>query len=157
MPKIPSNFKPGGPLPLASEYKYYEKPDDSICAPGSTYAPATKFVSGKNGKQIGLGNPVTDNCVGLGYEQATYLEWINSSFASEEDNENTCQACHMPLVTDPLDRHNHRAIMAQSTQGLEPKQYRRHRLMGINLPVFEMFMQADGKEYKNMVVELTKE
>ena len=102
----------------------------------TTFAAATRTLKGKK-----VGNPVTDHCVGLGYEQATYLEWINSGFASEKDNDHTCQGCHMPYVTDPSDPHNHKAIMAQSTEGLSPKDYRRHRLMGINLPVFEMFMQ----------------
>lgn len=129
VPQIPSAFKPGAPLPDPQQYPYYKKP--KACN-SNTFAPAT------NGQ---YGNPVTDNCVALGYEQATYLEWINSSFASEEDNDHTCQGCHMPLVTDPSDPSNHTAIMAQSTDGLTPKEYRRHRLMGINLPVFEMFTQ----------------
>lgn len=129
VPQIPSAFKPDGPLPDKNIYPYYDKPD--ACT-SDKFAPATRGQ---------YGNPVTDDCVGLGYEQATYLEWINSDFASEEDNENTCQACHMPLVTDPNDPNNHKAIMAQSTHGLTPKDYRRHRLMGINLPVFEMFIQ----------------
>ncbi|MDO3383833.1 hypothetical protein [Gilvimarinus algae] len=129
VPEIPTAFKPGAPLPDASQYPYYKKPE--ACT-GDSFAPAT------NGK---YGNPVTDPCVALGYEQATYLEWINSSFASEEDNEHTCQGCHMPLVTDPDNPSDHTAIMAQSTPGLSPKDYRRHRLMGINLPVLEMFVQ----------------
>lgn len=133
VPQIPTLFQPGMPLPDAVAYPYYKKPD---ACQSEMFAPAT------NGK---YGNPVTDDCVALGYEQATYLEWINSDFASEEDNENTCQACHMPWVTDPSNavNHpiNHKAIMAQSTPGLTPKDYRRHRLTGINLPVFEMFMQ----------------
>lgn len=129
VPQIPTAFKPDAPLPNATTYPYYKKP---MACKSDTFAAAT------NGK---YGNPVTDNCVALGYEQATYLEWINSSFASEKDNDNTCQGCHMPLVTDPSDPTNHTAIMAQSTKGLTPKDYRRHRLMGINLPVFEMFMQ----------------
>lgn len=126
VPEIPASYRPGGPLP---DTPYYRKPP--ACT-SDTFAPAT------NGE---YGNPVTDDCVALGYEQATYLEWINSDFASEGDNGNTCQGCHMPLVTDPDDRSDHTAIMAQSTPGLSPKVYRRHRLMGINLPVSEMFMQ----------------
>jgi len=134
VPQIPTTFKPGAPLPdtskaLKKKYPHYKRPES---CKSDTFAPAT------NGK---YGNPILDQCVGLGYEQATYLEWINSSFASENDNDNTCQGCHMPLVTDPSDPTNHTAIMAQSTQGLTPKKYRRHRLMGINLPVFEMFVQ----------------
>jgi hypothetical protein len=136
VPQIPTAFKPSAPLPDTSDalklaYPYYERPN--ACGKNTkTFAKAT------NGE---YGNPVTDQCVGLGYEQATYLEWINSSFASEGDNANTCQGCHMPLVTKPTDGTNHGAIMAQSTDGLTAKTYRRHRLMGINLPVFEMFIQ----------------
>ncbi len=129
VPQIPSAFQPDMPLPDPELFPYYKKPEACV---SDTFAPATRGP---------YGNPLTDDCVGLGYEQATYLEWINSDFASEEDNENTCQACHMPLVTDPNDPANHKAIMAQSTHGLTPKDYRRHRLMGINLPVFEMFIQ----------------
>ena len=135
VPQIPTAFKPDGPLPdspeTAANYPYYARPQS--CAPGeTTFAPATNGI---------YGNPVLDQCVALGYEQATYLEWINSNFASEEDNDHTCQGCHMPLVTNPNDPSDHTAIMAQSTKGLTGKTYRRHRLMGINLPVFEMFMQ----------------
>jgi len=136
VPQIPRAFKPDGPLPdttqaLRDKYPNYKRP--LSCGPEqTTFAPATNAP---------YGNPVLDLCVSLGYEQATYLEWINSSFASEQDNENTCQGCHMPLVTDPDNTTNHTAIMAQSTQGLSPKDYRRHRMMGINLPVFEMYLQ----------------
>ena len=136
VPQIPSSFKPDAPLPDSTEalkvqYPFYKRPK-SCDASVNTFAPATRGE---------YGNPITDQCVALGYEQATYLEWINSDFASEQDNEHTCQGCHMPLVTDPSDPSNHTAIMAQSTEGLTPKNYRRHRLMGINLPVFEMFSQ----------------
>ncbi len=133
VPQIPTAFKPGAPVPPNEDedgpYPYYERPE---ACDSETFAPATRGI---------YGNPLTDNCVALGYEQATYLEWINSDFASEEDNDDTCQGCHMPLVTNPDDPSDHTAIMAQSTAGLTPKDYRRHRLMGINLPVFEMFVQ----------------
>ena len=134
VPQIPTAFKPDSAVPpdgdmKSGPYPFYKRPES---CKSETFAPATNGI---------YGNPLTDNCVALGYEQATYLEWINSDFASEEDNDNTCQGCHMPFVTDPSDPDDHRAIMAQSTTGLTPKDYRRHRLMGINLPVFEMFLQ----------------
>jgi hypothetical protein len=132
VPQIPESFEPNKPIPTKAEAPYYTKP---VSCEG-TFAPPTRIQGDKK-----YGNPVTDNCVALGYEQATYLEWINSDFASEEDNEDTCQACHMPYVTNPGDGLDHTAIMAQSTKGLTPKNYRRHRLMGINVPVFEMFVQ----------------
>jgi len=129
VPQIPTAYKPDTPIPTDKhKYPFYDKP--AACK--GTFAPATR------GK---YGNPVLDDCVALGYEQATYLEWINSNFASEDDNDNTCQGCHMPVVTNPNNPDDHRAIMAQSSQGLTAKFYRRHRLMGINLPVFEMFSQ----------------
>ncbi len=35
-------------------------------------------------------------------EQATYHEWLNSSYADEQ-NETTCQACHMPRIDDEVE------------------------------------------------------
>ena len=126
VPKIPTVYAANAPIPQPGEYPYYDANKPSDCT-ASTFAADA--------------NPVTDPCVPVAYEQATYLEWINSAFASEQDNENTCQGCHMPFVTDPADPGNHAAIMAQATQGLTPKQYRRHRFMGINMFVFQMFAQ----------------
>lgn len=124
VPTIPKGYEPGAPLPDTAQAPYYRKP---------TGCTSTTFAAD--------GNPVTDPCVGVSYEQATYLEWINSSFASEQDNDHTCQGCHMPFVTDPANGKNHGAILAQAIPGLTPKQYRRHRMMGINLFVMEMFAQ----------------
>lgn len=131
VPQIPVAYQPGAALP---DTTYYEKPQ--ACTADTFSTDNTREVGGKT-----VGNPVLDPCVALGYEQATYLEWLNSSFATEQATDTTCQGCHMPYVTNPANGADHGAIMAQSTPGLTPKQYRRHRLMGINLPVFEMFMQ----------------
>jgi len=131
VPQIPAAYKPGAPLPNSP---YYEKP--KACTANTFSTENTRTVDGKT-----VGNPLLDPCVGLGYEQATYLEWITSGFATEQNADTTCQACHMPLVTNPDAPTDHTAIMAQSTAGLTGKTYRRHRLMGINLPVSEMFMQ----------------
>lgn len=133
VPKIPTVFAPGAKVPPNGSGKlgmgafpFYQRPKVG-CEGDRTFDAA--------------GNPVADPCVAVSYEQATYLEWINSDFASEKDNVDTCQGCHMPFVTDPKDPLNHGAIMAQATEGLSAKQYRRHRMMGINLFVFEMFAQ----------------
>ncbi|MDJ0628224.1 MAG: hypothetical protein QNJ44_08170 [Rhodobacter sp.] len=131
VPQIPASYQPGAPLPTT---QYYERP--KACTADTFSTENTRMMGDKL-----VGNPVLDPCVALGYEQATYLEWLTSAFATEQNADTTCQACHMPLVTDPDNPTDHRAIMAQSTQGLTPKTYRRHRLMGINLPVSEMFMQ----------------
>ncbi|SFR18658.1 hypothetical protein [Poseidonocella sedimentorum] len=154
VPQIPTNYIPGGELPSVANdavARYNtDHPDDMKPIPYPKYDRPAACVSGVEsftldnsrmlrGKRVG--NPVLDPCVGLGYEQATYLEWLNSDFATEMNNGDTCQGCHMPLVTNPADPSDHTAIMAQSTEGLTAKTYRRHRLMGINLPVSEMFMQ----------------
>ena len=154
VPQIPTNYIPGGDLPSvanAAVEKYNkDHPDDPKPIPYPKYARPQACTTGvdkfttENSRTLNdrlVGNPVLDPCVGLGYEQATYLEWLNSDFATEMNNGDTCQGCHMPLVTNPGDPTDHTAIMAQSTQGLTGKTYRRHRLMGINLPVSEMFMQ----------------
>ena len=147
VPQIPTSYRPGGELPdianmRAQEagkpkpYPAYERPAACDQTQKAFSRENTRVLNG-----VEVGNPVLDSCVGLGYEQATYLEWLNSDFATEMAGGNTCQGCHMPLVTNPEDGSDHTAIMAQSTQGLTGKTYRRHRLMGINLPVSEMFMQ----------------
>lgn len=59
------------PVPSKEEAPFYQKP---ISCNG-------KFAFAMR-KQYG--SPVINNCVGLGYEQANYLKWINSSFAAEE-------------------------------------------------------------------------
>lgn len=158
VPEIPTAFQPGMPIPnqpwvtdpdlrqTIPTAKHYKVPaacrnanaDKIANGEVVTFAPSNRTDPVT---RVAYGDPLEDVCVALGYEQATYLEWINSDFASEQDNDNTCQGCHMPLVTDPNDLSDHTAILAQSTQGLIPKTYRRHRLMGINLPVSEMFMQ----------------
>ncbi len=147
VPQIPAAYKPGGTLPdLLNEdakSKGEKPPFPGYRRPQACSADATTFTEEHSRMLDGVlvGNPVLDPCVALGYEQATYLEWLNSDFATSQANDNTCQGCHMPLVTNPEDGSDHTAIMAQSTEGLTGKSYRRHRLMGINLPVSEMFMQ----------------
>ncbi|GAB4187728.1 MAG: hypothetical protein Tsb002_13290 [Wenzhouxiangellaceae bacterium] len=133
VPTIPKGYAAGATVPPSGSGKLGDGPQPFYQRPKQHCDGAQTFAADAN--------PVTDPCVGVSYEQATYLEWINSSFASEGDNENTCQGCHMPYVTDPNDPSNHGAIMAQATEGLTPKQYRRHRLMGINTYVFEMYAQ----------------
>ena len=141
VPQIPTAYDPDMPVPESGsmklgdgDYPFYERPE-SCTAESPTFAPAPSKWGG---------NPVTDDCVAVGYEQATYLEWINSEFATEQDTDTTCQGCHMPLITDPDNPSNHNAILSQlveGTDGITSKQFRRHRMMGINLPVFEMFAQ----------------
>ena len=66
-------------------------------------------------------------------EQATYLEWLNSDFASQQLA--TCQDCHMPHGEDELDRAAKPITTAFSTRPVDapPRTgYRRHTLRGGN-------------------------
>ncbi|MAN03664.1 MAG: hypothetical protein CMI35_11310 [Owenweeksia sp.] len=110
--------------------------------------------------------PVFDaegNQHGTHYEQATYLEWLNSSFQNEYEpkgsNVQTCQDCHMPsqypfkaknelafkianIQDQDYPEADHLAALGDIT--LETRQdYRRHTLLGINLYALEMFNQFD--------------
>ncbi len=101
--------------------------------------------------------------VGMHYEQATYLEWINSNFQNEYvpngSNIKTCQDCHMP-TTYPLGKGNELAFKIANIQDqdypegdhltaldsitLERREgFRRHTLLGINVYGLEMFNQFD--------------
>ncbi|HEV3122638.1 MAG TPA: cytochrome P460 family protein, partial [Isosphaeraceae bacterium] len=117
--------------------------------------------------------PVYDragNEVGKQFEQATYLEWLNSQYENEVNPKNpnakTCQACHMPgdyhepgtpddkRVKVPLTRiaaieddsypaAENRAPAASIHTG-DVQTYSRHELLGINAFVLEMFNQFDN-------------
>ena len=97
-------------------------------------------------------------------EQATYVEWLNSTFQDEyqplSDQAQSCQDCHMPggyhqngIDEDPIQT---RIAIVQDTtypeaEHLEPHQdievafreegYRRHELVGLNVFLLEMFKQ----------------
>ncbi|MBA3503619.1 MAG: hypothetical protein H0T65_24870, partial [Deltaproteobacteria bacterium] len=67
-------------------------------------------------------------------EQATYLEWLNSDFATTA-RAATCQDCHMPRGEDELDRNARPIRTAFSTRPVDspPRpDYRRHTLRGGN-------------------------
>ncbi|MCG8459914.1 MAG: hypothetical protein MI919_26840 [Holophagales bacterium] len=127
VPKIPTGYTAGGTIPPPGDLPYYTRP--GTCPPETTTWAAD-------------GNPVTDPCVGLSYEQATYFEWLNSEFPSFGD-ETTCQGCHMPLINNPTDPNDpHNTIVAQFEDSTTTKKrFRRHRLLGINLFVHEMYQQ----------------
>jgi hypothetical protein len=117
--------------------------------------------------------PVYDragNEVGKQFEQATYLEWLNSQYENEVNPKNpnakTCQECHMPgdyhepgtpdekRVKVPLTRiaaieddsypaAENRAPASTIHTG-DVQAYSRHELLGINAFVLEMFNQFDN-------------
>jgi hypothetical protein len=97
--------------------------------------------------------------VGSGYEQATYVEWLNSVFQNEvapfrADSARTCQSCHMPqdfrgnrlryraaLIEDPTyPMADHRARDSAITVAVRDT-FSRHMLTGINLFTMSMFQQ----------------
>jgi hypothetical protein len=106
--------------------------------------------------------PVLDRTgkqVGGGYEQATFIEWLNSVFQDEVAPVNpstvrTCQSCHMPqdfrgnrlryrvaLIEDPTyPMADHRARDSAITVAVRDT-FSRHMLMGINLFTLGMFQQ----------------
>jgi hypothetical protein len=93
-----------------------------------------------------------------GYEQATYIEWLNSRYQNEVapfgDSVQTCQGCHMPqdfrgdrlkyrvaIIEDPTyPMADHRARDSAITVAVRDT-FSRHMLMGVNLFTLAMFQQ----------------
>jgi hypothetical protein len=85
------------------------------------------------------------------YEQATYLEWLNSNFADGRTQTKSCQECHMPdsfqgpigevKIANVQDQDF--PLTANQADVQVPKRtgYGRHTLLGINLYALEMFRQ----------------
>jgi hypothetical protein len=103
------------------------------------------------------GNPVMDGgSPKTDFEQTTYFEWLNSSFASQNQ---TCQNCHMPDNFKGTKLAFQIANIEDSTFPVVPETgtpttlpadqlilqersfYARHQLSGINLFALEMFDQ----------------
>lgn len=73
------------------------------------------------------GNPTGTSFV----EQATYHEWLNSRYDSDQDNI-TCQGCHLPRTNDEV-------IISGNYQFLTPKfPYGLHTLVGGNTAMLEI-------------------
>lgn len=100
--------------------------------------------------------PVLDQhgkTIGEKYEQATYLEWVNSSYAGGSGSK-SCQDCHMPRTyhNEPLEFKiaNTQDQDFPEADGVSPpeeitvlprKDYSRHTLSGINVFALEFFKQ----------------
>jgi Cytochrome c554 and c-prime len=64
-------------------------------------------------------------------EQATYHEWLNSRYDSDQDNI-TCQGCHMPQLQDEI-------IISANYQFLTPKSpFGLHELAGANVTMLQL-------------------
>lgn len=99
-------------------------------------------VPGKPGETY-TGDPFTDPNVGLAYEQTTYFEYINSGYPAQDIQ---CQTCHMPGL-QPAGEEVASVSLAWHTPeypDIPQRDYNRHRLLGINLFVHEMFQQFYG-------------
>lgn len=97
-------------------------------------------------------------------EQATFLEWQNSDFATDEASFQSCQDCHMPnsfhsldqsIAIDPLvsqiasiqDSSYPEAEHSLPDEDLEipfRSDYRRHEMVGLNVFLLEMFDQFES-------------
>ena len=99
--------------------------------------------------------PVLDTqgkVLGNKYEQATYLEWVNSDFNDGRPQAQSCQQCHMPDSFAGQTLTNQKIANVQdqdfpptlNTAPVEVKRrphYRRHMLQGANVFGLEMFNQ----------------
>jgi hypothetical protein len=94
------------------------------------------------------------------FEQATYLEWLNSAYENEIDpnahpNAKTCQGCHMKgelngtaiqtqiaaVEDDKYPAAEHRAANADLSVPLHANDYARHQLQGLNVFLLALFDQ----------------
>lgn len=73
------------------------------------------------------------NYTGIDYvEQATYHEWLNSTYAPDGEEPATCNTCHMPRIDDPV-------IISSGYVFLEPRTpYGLHSLVGGNAQMLEI-------------------
>lgn len=98
---------------------------------------------------------VTGKTLETKLEQATYPEWLNSSFGQPGTDFKSCQDCHMPTTYHTDDPLTFKIANVQDqdfppADGLAPigeitvkprSGYRRHTLAGINVFALEMFRQ----------------
>jgi hypothetical protein len=86
------------------------------------------------------GDPFTDPNVQLAYEQTTYFEFVNSGFP---DKKIECQTCHMPGLQPAGQKvaSLSPAWYTPENPDVPERDYKRHRILGINLFVHEMFQQ----------------
>ncbi len=73
------------------------------------------------------------NLTGQDYiEQATYHEWLNSSYADDGDTPKDCQDCHMPEVSGGV-------VIASGQASLGPRApFKKHILVGGNAQMLEI-------------------
>lgn len=65
-------------------------------------------------------------------EQATYHEWLNSAYADDGEDPQTCNACHLPRIEDPV-------IISSGYVFLEPRvPYGLHYMVGGNAQMLEI-------------------
>jgi hypothetical protein len=83
------------------------------------------------------GNPTGTTFI----EQATYHEWLNSTFNAQDTHEGECQGCHMPRLEEPI-------VVASGYLFLEdyPRQpFGQHFLVGGNSFMLELMKNRIGE------------
>jgi len=99
------------------------------------------------------GNPLTDPCLGLSYEQVTYFEWLASEFGPGQSTTQTCQDCHMLPAPTSGSVIEATAVSMFGPLGDKDLHLRRHQLLGINMFVHQMYQQFPellGVNYPSM-------
>lgn len=171
--KINGNFDLGAPDSIYGPF------DDDVIA---TYPMKTAFgVTPKHSSYVTsalfcaschtINLPVVDRhatspvAEGYNVEQATYLEWLNSSYQTEyypTGRARSCQDCHMPAgITDPqrgidlahiatkiafvedagYPETTHEAGKSELNVRVRSSGFRRHELLGLNAFLLQMFRQ----------------
>jgi len=160
---ITGNFDVGKPDELFGPYKDHEisthpmKTGLGVTPKYDVYIKSSRMCASCHVLNV----PVYDdkgNQVGTAFEQATYLEWLNSEFDNEYTPNNpkarTCQQCHMPNDYHGLPLRQRIAASEDATypevdnrarndliQTRFRDDYPRHVLLGVNVFAMQMFSQ----------------
>ena len=99
------------------------------------------------------------NYTGADYvEQATYHEWLNSAYADDGEDPQTCNACHLPRIDDPV-------VISSGYVFLEPRApYGLHYMVGGNAQMLEIMrdnvddlgLAATAEQFDSTLVQTRK-
>jgi len=91
-------------------------------------------------------------------EQATYHEWLNSAYADDGEDPQTCNACHLPRIDDPV-------VISSGYVFLEPRTpYGLHYMVGGNAQMLEIMrdnvddlgLAATAEQFDTTLVQTRK-
>ena len=99
------------------------------------------------------------NYTGADYvEQATYHEWLNSAYADDGEDPQTCNACHLPRIDEPV-------VISSGYVFLEPRTpYGLHYMVGGNAQMLEIMrdnvdvlgLSASAEQFDSTLVQTRK-